>query len=88
MDFSPIDYLDEDACYAKLVELLHPEGLACRRCGERQRVGMEGRPSRIALDPHGRIAATRGWRPVVRGVDQDDRRPGSRGPSRLHGVSG
>ena len=29
MDFSLIDYLDENACYGKLVELLHPDGLAC-----------------------------------------------------------
>jgi transposase-like protein len=40
MDFSLIDYLDEDACYAKLVDLLHPDGLACPRCGERQRLGI------------------------------------------------
>ena len=40
MDFSLIGYLDEDACYTKLVELLHPDGLACPRCGERQRLGI------------------------------------------------
>jgi hypothetical protein len=40
MDVSLIDYLDEDACYTKLVELLHPDGLACPRCGERQRLGI------------------------------------------------
>jgi transposase-like protein len=40
MDFSLIDYLDEDACYTKLVELLLPEGLACPRCGERQHLGI------------------------------------------------
>src|SRR3954447_12876229 len=40
MDFSLIDYLDEDACYTKLVELLHPEGLACPRCGERRHLGV------------------------------------------------
>ena len=40
MDFSLIDPLDEDACYTKLVELLHPEGLACPQCGERQRLGI------------------------------------------------
>ena len=39
MDFSLIDYLDEDACYTELVELLHPHGLACSRCGERERLG-------------------------------------------------
>jgi transposase-like protein len=41
MDFSLIDYLDEDACYTKLVELLHPDSLACPRCGERQRLGIQ-----------------------------------------------
>src|SRR5262249_36763857 len=40
MDFSLNDYLDEDACYTKLVELLHPDGLACPRCGEQQRLGI------------------------------------------------
>jgi transposase-like protein len=40
MDFSLINYLDEDACYTKLVELLHPHGLGCPRCGERQRLGI------------------------------------------------
>jgi Transposase zinc-ribbon domain len=40
MDFSLIDYLDEDACYTRLVELLHPDGPACPRCGERQRLGI------------------------------------------------
>jgi hypothetical protein len=39
MDFSLLDYLDEDACYTRLVELLHPDGPACPRCGERQRLG-------------------------------------------------
>lgn len=32
MDFPITDLLDEDACYAKLVTWLHPEGLACPRC--------------------------------------------------------
>src|SRR3954453_17390439 len=40
MEFSLIDSLDEDACSTKLVELLHPEGLACPRRGERQRLGI------------------------------------------------
>jgi hypothetical protein len=38
MDFSLIDYLDEDARSTKLVELLHPDGLAYPRRGERQRL--------------------------------------------------
>jgi hypothetical protein len=34
VDF-PLAYLmDEDACYAKLVVVFHPVGLACPRCGE------------------------------------------------------
>jgi transposase-like protein len=33
MDFPLVEFLDEDACYAKLVDLLHPRGLACPRCG-------------------------------------------------------
>ncbi len=40
MDFSLSDYLDEGACYTKLVALLHPDGLACPRCGERQHLGV------------------------------------------------
>ena len=40
MDFSLLDSLDEDACYTKLVELLHPDCLACPRCGERQHLGI------------------------------------------------
>jgi transposase-like protein len=40
MDFSLIDYLDEDACSTQLVELLHPDGRACPRCGERERLGI------------------------------------------------
>ena len=32
MDFPIADLMDEDACYAKLVALLHPDGLACPRC--------------------------------------------------------
>jgi transposase-like protein len=35
MDFPILALLDDDACYHKLVALLHPEGLACPRCGAR-----------------------------------------------------
>jgi transposase-like protein len=35
MDFPILALLDEDACYRKLVALLHPEGLCCPRCGTR-----------------------------------------------------
>jgi transposase-like protein len=50
MDFSLIDYLDEDACYAKLLELLHPHGLACPGCGERDRLGVHRRHRAPVLD--------------------------------------
>lgn len=33
MDFPLTGLMDEDACYARLVEILHPDGLACPRCG-------------------------------------------------------
>jgi transposase-like protein len=50
MDFSLNDYMDEDACYGKLVELLHPEGLACPDCGQRQRLGIHHRHRAPVLD--------------------------------------
>jgi len=50
MDFPLIDYLDEDACYAKLLDLLHPDGLACPRCGQRQRLGIHRRHRAPVLD--------------------------------------
>jgi transposase-like protein len=45
-----IDYLDEDACYAKLVDLLHHEGLSCPQCGERDRLGIHRRHRAPVLD--------------------------------------
>jgi transposase-like protein len=33
MDFPVGDLMDEGACYAFLVSVLHPRGLACPRCG-------------------------------------------------------
>ena len=33
MDFPIAEYLDEDACYARLVAILHSGGLVCPRCG-------------------------------------------------------
>ena len=34
MDFPIGDLMDESACYDFLVDLLHPDGLACPRCGD------------------------------------------------------
>ena len=50
MDFALIDYLDEDACYRRLVALLHPDGLACPRCGGRERLGVHHRHRAPVLD--------------------------------------
>jgi transposase-like protein len=46
MDFPIAELMDEDACYAELVEWLHPDGLACPRCrrGDRMRVHRRRRP--------------------------------------------
>jgi transposase-like protein len=38
MDFPIADLLDEDACDAKLVRWLHPDGLACPRCHRADRL--------------------------------------------------
>lgn len=46
MDFPITELMDTDACYAKVVEWLHPDGLACPRCrkGDRMRVHRSRRP--------------------------------------------
>src|SRR4051794_36484924 len=33
MDFPILDLMDQPACYQRLLELLHPDGLTCPRCG-------------------------------------------------------
>jgi transposase-like protein len=35
MDFPLSELLDEEACYQKLLKLMHPGGLQCPQCGER-----------------------------------------------------
>lgn len=32
MDFPLVDLMDEATCYARLLRILHPRGLACPRC--------------------------------------------------------
>lgn len=49
MDFPLTGLLDEDACYARLVEVLHPDGLACPRCGG-DRLGVHRRHRAPVLD--------------------------------------
>ena len=49
MDFPLTGLMDEAACYARLVEVLHPEGLACPRCGG-DRFGVHRRRRDPVLD--------------------------------------
>jgi transposase-like protein len=50
MDFPLIALLDEDACYRRLVEILHPGGLACPQCGAADRLGVHRRHRAPVLD--------------------------------------
>src|SRR5437762_570843 len=50
MDFPLLDLLDPDACYARLLRLLHPGGLACPRCGGRDRPAVHRRHRAPVLD--------------------------------------
>ena len=43
MDFPIQDFMDQQACYAKLVELLHPAGLGCPRCRARDGLNIHRR---------------------------------------------
>ena len=44
MDFPITELMDEDACYAKLVEWLHADGFACPWCGRDDRMAVHRRP--------------------------------------------
>ena len=50
MDFPITDLMDEDACYAKLVQWLHPDGLACPRCHQGDRMAVHRRRRPPVLD--------------------------------------
>jgi transposase-like protein len=50
MDFPLIDLMDEHSCYEKLVALLHPDGLACPKCGARDRLGVRRRHRDPVID--------------------------------------
>ena len=53
MDFPISDLMDVDACYAKLVGWIHPDGLACPRCGARDGLGVHRRHRAPVLDFRG-----------------------------------
>lgn len=55
MDFPLSDCMDDAACYAKLVKVLHPEGLACPGCGEREQLGVHRRHREPVLDYRCRV---------------------------------
>jgi transposase-like protein len=50
MDFPIAEFMDEDSCYEKLVDLLHPEGLACPRCHARDDLRVHRRHRAPVLD--------------------------------------
>ena len=50
MDFPITELMDEDACYAKLVAWLHPDGFACPRCHEGDRMAVHRRRRPPVLD--------------------------------------
>src|SRR3954454_22913230 len=50
MDFPISELMDEGACYAKLVEWLHPDGFACPRCRQGDRMAVHRRRRPPVLD--------------------------------------
>jgi transposase-like protein len=50
MDFPITELMDEDACYQKLLSWLHPDGLACPRCGARDDLRVHRRHRAPVLD--------------------------------------
>ena len=50
MDFPIAEFMDKEACYEKLVDLLHPVGLACPRCGGRDGLKVHKRHRAPVLD--------------------------------------
>ena len=50
MDFPLTELMDQDACYAKLVGLLHPTGLACPACKADDRLRVHRRHRAPVLD--------------------------------------
>src|SRR4051812_4687415 len=53
MDFPIAESLDETACDRTLVEVLHPDGLACPRCGDRDDLKVHRRYRAPVLDYRG-----------------------------------
>ena len=47
MDFPLHTLMDEQACYQKLIQVLHPQGLVCPRCGEAKALTVHRRTRHI-----------------------------------------
>jgi hypothetical protein len=54
MDFPLADLMDQDACYQRIVEALHPDGLSCPRCGG-DRLGVHRKHRAPVLDYRCRV---------------------------------
>jgi transposase-like protein len=50
MDLETIDLSDQAVCYDVLVNIFHPRGLCCPRCGETERLLIHGRRRAPVLD--------------------------------------
>jgi transposase len=50
MDFPIHDLMDEDACYSRLVDCLHPDGLSCPRCHRHEGLHVHRRYRAPVLD--------------------------------------
>ena len=51
MDFPILDLMDQDGCYHKLLDLLHPDGLVCPRCAARDGLNVHRhRPESAVVD--------------------------------------
>ena len=59
MDFPLAELMDEQACYDKLVTLLHPQGLCCPRCHKAESFRVHGRERepvlRYRCHPHAAV---------------------------------
>jgi transposase-like protein len=50
VDLHTLDYSNETSCYEALVRLLHPDGLACPKCGAREGLGVHRRHREPVVD--------------------------------------
>lgn len=50
MDFPLVSLMDEDVCYSKLLDILHPDGLRCPRCRRGDRLAVHRWYRRPVLD--------------------------------------